>query len=257
MLLRRVREHVASHNWFAVGVDLVIVVLGVFLGTQVSNWNAERLAREAGDEYRARIVHDLETNQEDMQARTAYYQQVRQFGLQVLGDLEGASRLSDEQFLIAAYQATQIYPRPINRSTYNEVIAVGALESIGPPATREAISNYYVGVETSETTLRNVPPYREIVRRAVPYHVQERIRTACAETMGTATSLLSTLALPETCELGLSREELARAAARVRATPGLALDTTRLLADVDQKLIQVTRSLERAQRMAGELEGVP
>ncbi len=66
MLMRRIREHVTAHDWFAVGIDLIIVVLGVFLGTQVSNWNAERLAHEAGDTYRARIVRDLENNQSDL-----------------------------------------------------------------------------------------------------------------------------------------------------------------------------------------------
>ena len=37
MLLRRIREHIAAQNWTAVGLDLVIVVVGVFLGIQVSN----------------------------------------------------------------------------------------------------------------------------------------------------------------------------------------------------------------------------
>ncbi len=117
MILRRIREHVGKHNWFAVGVDLVIVVLGVFLGTQVSNWNAERLAHEAGESYRARIVHDIADNEHDMQVRMAYYQQVKSFALQVLGSLDGSARISDEQFLIAAYQATQIYPRPMVRTS--------------------------------------------------------------------------------------------------------------------------------------------
>ena len=48
MVLRRFREHVIDHNWFAVAVDLAIVVVGVFLGTQVSNWNAARIDREKG-----------------------------------------------------------------------------------------------------------------------------------------------------------------------------------------------------------------
>jgi hypothetical protein len=32
MVIRRIREHVATHNWFAVAVDLGIVVIGVFIG---------------------------------------------------------------------------------------------------------------------------------------------------------------------------------------------------------------------------------
>ena len=33
MVVRRIRDHVATHNWFAVAIDLAIVVVGVFLGT--------------------------------------------------------------------------------------------------------------------------------------------------------------------------------------------------------------------------------
>lgn len=48
MLLRRVIEHVKVQNWTAVGLDFVIVVFGVFIGIQVSNWND--FQRERGDE---------------------------------------------------------------------------------------------------------------------------------------------------------------------------------------------------------------
>jgi len=39
MLLRRIAQHVKDQNWFAVGLDFVIVVVGVFIGIQVANWN--------------------------------------------------------------------------------------------------------------------------------------------------------------------------------------------------------------------------
>ena len=42
MIPRRVYEHVKAHNWFAVAIDFVIVVGGVFMGVQVSNWNEAR-----------------------------------------------------------------------------------------------------------------------------------------------------------------------------------------------------------------------
>jgi hypothetical protein len=32
MILRRLREHVTHHNWFAVTIDFAIVVVGVFVG---------------------------------------------------------------------------------------------------------------------------------------------------------------------------------------------------------------------------------
>ena len=42
MLLRRIIEHVKTQNWTAVALDFVIVVVGVFIGIQVSNWNDAR-----------------------------------------------------------------------------------------------------------------------------------------------------------------------------------------------------------------------
>lgn len=55
MILRRITKHIKAQNWTAVALDFVIVVVGVFIGIQVSNWNAER-----GDRLRERqIVADM------------------------------------------------------------------------------------------------------------------------------------------------------------------------------------------------------
>jgi hypothetical protein len=43
MLLRRVLANIEAQNWTAVGIDFLIVVIGVFVGIQVSNWNASRI----------------------------------------------------------------------------------------------------------------------------------------------------------------------------------------------------------------------
>ena len=45
MILRRISENVRSQNWFAVAVEFVIVVVGVFMGLQVQDWNEARKAR--------------------------------------------------------------------------------------------------------------------------------------------------------------------------------------------------------------------
>jgi hypothetical protein len=42
MLLRHIIEHVRVQNWTAIVIDFAIVVVGVFVGLQVSNWNEER-----------------------------------------------------------------------------------------------------------------------------------------------------------------------------------------------------------------------
>jgi len=49
MISRRIIEHVKAQNWFAVGIDFVIVVVGILLAFQITEWADARSdrAREA------------------------------------------------------------------------------------------------------------------------------------------------------------------------------------------------------------------
>jgi len=66
MLLRRVIEHVHNQNWFAVCLDFVIVVVGVFIGIQVANWNDTRADRLLEAETLRNIGADLRRDQQSL-----------------------------------------------------------------------------------------------------------------------------------------------------------------------------------------------
>jgi len=59
MILRRVIDHVKSQNWTAIFLDFVIVVMGVFIGIQVSNWNAARAEKVAVRQHLSEIMDDI------------------------------------------------------------------------------------------------------------------------------------------------------------------------------------------------------
>ena len=61
MLLRRITKHIKKENWFAVFLDFLIVVVGVYIGIQVANWNDARI----DEERRSQIINALMTNLED------------------------------------------------------------------------------------------------------------------------------------------------------------------------------------------------
>ena len=46
MLLRRVIAHLRKQEWTAIAIDFLIVVIGVFVATQVADWNASRRDRQ-------------------------------------------------------------------------------------------------------------------------------------------------------------------------------------------------------------------
>jgi hypothetical protein len=256
MILRRIREHVGHHNWFAVTIDLLIVVIGVFLGTQASNWNQVRLDRQQAREYRAMLRGDLATNLRNLDNRRQYYQWVRREALAALEALKRPAGELDEQFLIHAYQASQMLPWGLKRNTYDQILATGAMSKLGKPLLRDEVANYYVGAEITGANLVAVPPYREIIRRVMPYEVQQRVRSRCAEVITQDSNGAPQMVMPGACTLGLDSATVRRAVTQVHDWPGLALDLNRLLVDADQKLLSVDLIAERAKKTKGELEEV-
>jgi len=58
MLLRRITKHVRDQNWFAVVLDFLVVVVGIFVGLQVDNWNEDRKSRAEERNYLQRLSED-------------------------------------------------------------------------------------------------------------------------------------------------------------------------------------------------------
>jgi hypothetical protein len=253
MILRRLAEHVRAQNWPAVAVELAIVFVGVFLGIQASNWNAARLEREAARTYIERIREDLAANVTDLRFRIDYYQQVKQHALAALDAFGRPAESLGEQFLIDAYQASQITPRTLGRSTYDEILSVGAINSLSSIDTRRRLANFYLNVQTQEVLLRYIPPYRESLRRHMPYSVQVEITSRCAERVGTDPDGTPTLRLAEGCVLDLSSDRASAAVAAI-LNPELKLDLTRALSDIDTKLNTFQVVIDRAQMLDGHLE---
>ena len=60
MILRRVIAHFKKQEWTAIALDFLIVVVGVFVGLQVNNWNEARTAEKRKDEIIAALVTALD-----------------------------------------------------------------------------------------------------------------------------------------------------------------------------------------------------
>ncbi len=106
MLLRRVIDHVKAQNWTAVALDFVIVVVGVFIGIQVANWNAARGARAEYERALARLSVEIDNN------------------LAMLDQVEPQTRESLETARRAFETLRSCKDSPENRAIVNEGLAV-------------------------------------------------------------------------------------------------------------------------------------
>jgi hypothetical protein len=253
MVIRRIREHAASYNWFAVAVDLAIVIIGVFIGIQASNWNAARIERGEVRAYRAQIIENLKANEREIANGGRYYRQVREHALATLRTLEGNAP-RDEAFLIHSYQASQYWPVRMESSAYDEMIASGVAKSFGDASIRRQLSSYYAGLRQFQEAVTNNTAYRERIRRALPFSIQQQIRERCSDVLRRLPSGAQHATLPDQCALHLPDALVTRALARVEQTNELDQDLTRHLGDLEQKIGLFDRLLRRTHGIRTEAE---
>jgi hypothetical protein len=151
MLLRRVIEHVEAQNWTAILIDFVIVVVGVFIGIQVSNWNDDRQSASRTQNYYNRLIDDLES--ERRSALVAF---------------DDPAKMRSSKFLIDVYQASQIWTYSVQRATYDEILASGIADAIPDSELRTQLANVFLNAEAMRQVVVATTPYRQQIRLYLP-----------------------------------------------------------------------------------------
>ncbi|WP_428408918.1 DUF6090 family protein [Hyphococcus sp.] len=146
MLLRRVIDHVEAQNWTAVALDFVIVVMGVFIGIQVSNWNDARALREREEVYLEQLLIDLEsdrlTGERGVSSANSVDAAAEALLAVLQGDPEGSNVDDAELMRILPYAGYAYLPQG-NATTYNEMISTGALGLMESVELKRAFGEYY------------------------------------------------------------------------------------------------------------------
>ena len=95
MILRRFMQHIKEQNWFAVGLDVIVVIVGIFLGMQVTEWNDARKAKSNETQYLASFRNDLLIARESIQRAVDAHQKLTDEGLKVISYFNGDIQLED------------------------------------------------------------------------------------------------------------------------------------------------------------------
>lgn len=149
MLLRRIIEHLKVQNWTAVLLDFLIVVVGVFIGIQVANWNDERQAQVERDTSLDRLHSEAELSVAYVRAVVEQYHRTVDARASVLRNAaDGNIDAVGQEEIVLAINYLSFYP-PVEtpRGVYDEVIAAGHFSNLGDANVREAITRYYSQLE--------------------------------------------------------------------------------------------------------------
>jgi len=254
MIAGRLRKRFAEQDWFAVAVEVAIVLVGVFLGIQANNWNEARLDRARAHSYHIRLIEDLRATEQGARASFDYYRDAHDHALATLAGFDRPAASLGTPFLVNAYQATQIFNRAARRSTYDEILSSGDAELIGAADLRTRLANFYWRQDALIAYTSIITPYRSRLRGLLPYAVQARILARCEETRADNGGGMLIVRLPRDCLVTVPPNLSREAVAALRAAPGLKQDLTFALADLDLKLNSFRLLVASARAMRAELE---
>ncbi|MBS0555897.1 MAG: hypothetical protein JSR27_00630 [Proteobacteria bacterium] len=178
-LITRLREH----DWLAAAIELAIVVVGILIALQVSNWNQDRLDSARADRYYVRLHADLTSDIAAIDDARAFWSRVTKFGESAMAFSEHRKRVEDSNWktLLAFFQASQLYPFELADTTFVEMRTSGALTLVADEGLRKRLADYYrlSGNGVRSDILRQNPVYRMQIRGLTPWTVQQYIWNHC------------------------------------------------------------------------------
>ncbi|MBT6033465.1 MAG: hypothetical protein HOH19_12890, partial [Kordiimonadaceae bacterium] len=62
MILQKIAQAIRQQDWFQVTIEIIIVVIGIFLGLQVTEWSDRRSQEENTKVLAQSIIDDLEAD---------------------------------------------------------------------------------------------------------------------------------------------------------------------------------------------------
>jgi hypothetical protein len=231
--LRTLAARLVQRDWTAVVIEVLIVVVGILVALQVSNWNENRKDAERGDAYLQRLHDELLQDADTLEAIAAFWAQVAENGEAALAYAERRELQDGSAWktLRGYYQASQVWPYRKPDVTFQEIRSSGSLLLIRDDELRARIARHYSAASDSQVVevLGLLPRYREHVRGLVPWTIQRYIWTQCYESQGA-------LQVLKECDSPASEAEALAVLEQLRATPDLTAELRFWMVNVNNGL---------------------
>lgn len=241
MILRRFIGSLRRQDWTAVLIELTVVVAGVFIGLQASNWNERLRSDEKAADFTERLRADLREEAWSYEYEIGYSDEVIANAKRTADALSGKAPSSDAALLVAAYRATQYVFNVRRRATYDELTSTGEIGLVRDPALRDLAMRVYTmpifnGIlDEGQNNL-----YRKHFRMAIPYDVQQELATTCGDRVvlpGDYKGIPNSLDYP--CSPNLSEAVIAANAAVLRGDPQFLRFVSLRIADVETNQVNL------------------
>jgi hypothetical protein len=173
---------ISAYLLYAVG-EILLVVIGILIAVSIDDWNQERKSKDLGEEYRARLISDLESDNENIRKRIEFFQNVWNYGLQAEAHLKESEVYTFEEqwdFVYASFQASQVWPFRASIITYNELQNNGIMQYLAEDSLLIQISTYYIdSPEQLKDLTGGTSDFRDFTRGVISIDIQTFIWENC------------------------------------------------------------------------------
>jgi len=229
MILRRVIGHFRKQEWTAIAIDFVIVVVVVFVGIQVANWNEREADKRLGRAYAERLTSDLGKDLVARRALADYYGAVLE-SVERTNALLADRRSEAQELVVNAYRASEINYAPQTRATWDEIVSSGDTGLLPRAALEAGVTDYYAG-DTARLVFDSVSDsaYRHRVRTIIPLDLQKALRTGCSDVRDDAQVIVGFMAA---CNLDVDPAVIEATAVALRNDAGIQAELRYQYSDV-------------------------
>lgn len=153
MLLRPLIANLRARDWGAVLIEIMILVVGVFLGLQVDNWNDARKATAEGRYYTLRLRDELAESISRLDKSIADgYSVVEASGRAQHAIRDGTIDVLHPEAFIADFEAVNwMVEVDVVDGAIEELRVTGRMGVIGNRRIREALSRYYRTLQSARS----------------------------------------------------------------------------------------------------------
>jgi len=167
MILRKLADAITEQNWFTVVLEVLIVVVGIFIGLQVDDWNERRKASSLERGYIERLDAEVDANiviyEAAIQGAEETDRLYRDY-FDYLHDPAVASPGKSELLIVLCRVGIQSRLR-FDNTVYDELVSTGRLDIIGYVELTRSLKTYWtVQLSRAQGTDQLAPINRQTFR---------------------------------------------------------------------------------------------
>jgi hypothetical protein len=150
LILRRFSQSLGEQNWTAIAIEFVLLVLGVFLGIQVANWNEDRRDHDRERAYLLRISAELDESVASIETSNELTKQRMTMNQLVIDSMLDPALVQADpgRFIRAVKQGNYTFAPKVNGHTFEEIKSNGELGIFSDPKLSLDLMAFYSDMQS-------------------------------------------------------------------------------------------------------------